>query len=192
MDEHGCWFDHHGLYDTNIHVPLILRCPGRMPSGRRVKGFVRLKDLAPSVLDFLGLGDLARSNRMEGESFIPMALGSSVKRGLCRELYLTESSWMRKRGIRTREWKLIVSLEPDFHGKPMVELYNLRDDPGEMVNLAGEMPEVVSRLRRKLERWVVRRLRETGKPDPMETQGITLRKVGGMKTAVPKDQKLEE
>ena len=47
------------------------------------------------------------------------------------EIYITECTWMRKHGWRTPEWKLIEALEPDFHFKPPVELYNLIEDPEE-------------------------------------------------------------
>ena len=29
--EHECWFDHHGLYENTLPVPLIMRLPGRLP-----------------------------------------------------------------------------------------------------------------------------------------------------------------
>ena len=52
------------------------------------------------------------------------------------EFYITECTWMRKHGWRTPQWKLIIALEPDFHFKPKVELYNLVEDPHEDHNLA--------------------------------------------------------
>ena len=82
---------------------------------------------------------------------------------------------MRKHGWRTPEWKLIVALEPDIYGKPEVELYHLPSDPGEQVNLAGARPETVARLREALEAHVARRLRETGRPNPLVAQADALR-----------------
>jgi arylsulfatase A-like enzyme len=188
--EHGCWFDHHGLYETNIHIPLILRCPGRLPAGRVVRGFVRQQDLAPTILDLLGIGDLASREQMDGLSLLPL-LGGRGRRGACRELYLTESTWMRKRGVRTGRWKLIEALEPDIHDKPPLELYDLANDPGETRNLAEEMRDQAAALRRKLHRYSRKRQRETGNPDPTETSEITLRKIGALPAAVPADLKGE-
>jgi arylsulfatase A-like enzyme len=177
MDEHEMWFDHHGLYDTNLHVPLILRLPEATARGKRVRGMVRLLDVTPTILDAVGLGEESRALGMQGQSLLPLARGRS-RRGSCDTLYLTECTWMRKRGLRTREWKLITALEPDIHDRPPVELYHLPTDPGEQRNLGLDRPEVVEELCAKLHRWVARRKRETGNPDPLDRQEITLRQIG--------------
>jgi hypothetical protein len=77
---------------------------------------------------------------------------------------------MRKHGWRTPEWKLIVALEPDFHFKPPVELYNLIEDPGENHNLAEQHPDIVKTLRGRMEAFIRRRQKETGIRNPMLTQ----------------------
>jgi tetratricopeptide (TPR) repeat protein len=48
------------VYDTTLTVPLIFRCPGRVPAGRRVAAQVRLVDIAPTILALLGLPALRR------------------------------------------------------------------------------------------------------------------------------------
>ena len=78
---------------------------------------------------------------------------------------------MRKHGWRTPQWKLIVALEPDFHFKPPVELYNLVEDPGENNNLAESQPEVVALLKARMEAWIAKREAETGLPNPIHHQG---------------------
>jgi arylsulfatase A-like enzyme len=76
---------------------------------------------------------------------------------------------MRKHGWRTPEWKLIHALEPDFHYKPEVELYNLKDDPGEDHNVAEKNPKVVRLLESRMLAHVARREKETGRRDPIYT-----------------------
>src|SRR5437588_10533810 len=44
LDDHGCWFDHHGLYDTNLRVPLLVRLPDRGHAGRIVRPMVSMTD----------------------------------------------------------------------------------------------------------------------------------------------------
>ena len=166
--EHECWFDHHGMYDNTLHVPLIIRYPPKLPQGRRVGGYNQHKDLVPTILD---LADLPAPSdaTIEGRSLLPMVRGEVPSHE--SELYITECTWMRKHGWRTPEWKLIVALEPDFHFKPPVELYNLVQDPGENRNLAEQEPEVVAFLTSRMERWIDRRERETGLPNPIHHQG---------------------
>ena len=76
---------------------------------------------------------------------------------------------MRKHGWRTPEWKLIHALEPDFHGKPEVELYNLVKDPEEIVNLAETEPDVVKLLEARMQAHIKKRTAETGRENPMYT-----------------------
>lgn len=93
---------------------------------------------------------------------------------------------MKKRGLRTHEWKLIVPLEtPDLHGHSEIELYHLSSDPGELRNIAPERPEVVARLRGQMDAWIAERLAVTGLPDPLPLQPIPLRRVGKMSDSLP-------
>ena len=123
--DHDCFFDHHGLYDPTLHVPLIIRYPGRIPAGQRVAGYNRHQDLMPTILELAGIDS---GIAFDGESLMPMVRGEVASHA--SEFYITECTWMRKHGWRTPEWKLIEALEPDFHFKPPVELYNLAEDPG--------------------------------------------------------------
>lgn len=180
--DHGCYFDHHGLYEPTLHVPLILRFPDGRGAGRRIRGFVLHQDLAPSLLELIGQGKLARREKMNGKSWVPLLKGERATNH--HEFYLTECTWMRKRGWRTAEWKLIDALEPDFHNKPPVELYNLVEDPEENNNLAEKEPQVVQWLKDRMLRWVDKRLQQTGLPDPIMQYELGLnRRIGSIAVA---------
>jgi arylsulfatase A-like enzyme len=165
--DHDCYFDHHGMYDQTIHVPLILRYPRRIPAGLRLAGYGRHPDLVPTLLDLAEIRP--EELTFDGRSLMPMVRGEEASH--TSELYITECTWMRKHGWRTPEWKLMLALEPDFHFKPAVELYNLVEDPGESHNLAEICPEVVAALRGRMERWIAQRELETGQKDPIFHQG---------------------
>ena len=164
--DHECWFDHHGLYDVTLHVPLIIRYPGRIPAGGRVSGYNQHKDLVPTIMD---LAEIDAGIDFDGDSL--MSLVDGTVSSFDSEFYITECTWMRKHGWRTPQWKLMVALEPDFHFKPPVELYNLVEDPEENNNLADELPDVVNLLKRRMNGWIRKRVKETGKRNPMLTQG---------------------
>ncbi len=164
--DHECWFDHHGLYDPTLHVPLILRYPTKIPAGVRVSGYNQHNDLVPTILE---LAEIGTEVEFDGKSMIPMINGAVASYD--SEIYITECTWMRKHGWRTSEWKLIRALEPDFHFKPMVELYNLVADPHENDNLAETNPDIVATLETRMQRWIEKRERETDMENPMMTQG---------------------
>jgi arylsulfatase A-like enzyme len=164
--DHECWFDHHGLYDVTLHVPLIIRYPAKIPAGLRVSGYNQQKDLVPTLLELAGIKTNIKFN---GRSLMKLVRGEVPS--FESEFYITECTWMRKHGWRTPEWKLIIALEPDFHFKPPVELYNLITDPHEDHNLAEECPDIVAALRGRMEAFIAKREKETGITNPMYTQG---------------------
>ena len=171
--DHGCYFDHHGTYDNVLHVPLIIRYPAKVPAGLRLTGYNRQQDLVPTLLDLAGIDPqglaFPAGGSFDGKSLMPMIHGQVASYD--SEFYITECTWMRKHGWRTPEWKLIVALEPDFHFKPPVELYNLVTDPGENTNLVEAYPDVVEYLKGRMEAWLARRERESGLPNPIYHQG---------------------
>ena len=164
--DHECWFDHHGMYDNTLHVPMIIRYPGHIPAENRVPGYCLHKDLMPTLLE---LTDIETDIAFDGRSMMDLVWEEAAS--FDSSFYITECTWMRKHGWRTPEWKLHVALEPDFHFKPPVELYNLVEDPEELVNLADEKPGVVACLKAEMDAHIARREKETGLPDPIHTQG---------------------
>jgi arylsulfatase A-like enzyme len=122
--------------------------------------------LVPTLLELAGIES---EIPFDGKSLMRLVDGSVASYD--SEFYITECTWMRKHGWRTPEWKLIVALEPDFHFKPEVELYNLVADPGENDNVAEAEPDVVAMLRARMEAWIAKREAETGLPNPIHHQG---------------------
>ena len=166
--DHECWFDHHGIYDVTLHVPLIIRYPSAIPAGKSIAGYNQHKDLVPTILELAGIKK-PRGTTFDGQSLMPMIRGEVASHE--SEFYISECTWMRKHGWRTPQWKLIVALEPDFHFKPPVELYNLVEDPNENRNLAEEHPDVVRTLKKRMRAWITLREEQTGKKNPMLSQG---------------------
>ncbi|MCX8052545.1 MAG: sulfatase-like hydrolase/transferase [Armatimonadetes bacterium] len=162
--DHECWFDHHGLYDCTIHIPLFFYMPGTVPAGRRFRDYVHMKDIMPTILDIL---DIETDIAFDGRSLVPLFEGKPREQE--PEYYLTEATWMRKHGWRTPEGKYIHALEPDIHHKPEVELYNLLKDPEENHNVAEENSEVVEMLEKRMQNWIAKRERETGRTNPIYT-----------------------
>ena len=157
LDEHGCWFDHHGLYETNVRVPLLLRFP---TGGGRAHAAAagQRPGCGPHPAGRPGPSQLAPACAMTGRDLAPLLAGQGAEGAVppLEGVYLTECTWMRKRGWRTPEWKLIRALEPDIYRLPLIELFHLPSDPGEQANLAPTHPDIVRKLEGAMDAWVER------------------------------------
>jgi arylsulfatase A-like enzyme len=171
LTEHRIYFDHYGLYDCTLHVPLILRWPGKLPAGTTMQGTLELTDVAPTLLEAAGL---PIPSGMDGHSIWPSltAKGPEVRRDRVISL---ECTWQAKWSVRTDQYKLIVARQPDFLGNPMLELYDLAADPGEEQNIAETRPELAASLTEEFEGWLNDRMRTLGKTqDPVREHGLSM------------------
>ncbi|MGQ9628210.1 MAG: sulfatase family protein, partial [Anaerolineae bacterium] len=156
LGEHGIYFDHHGLYDVTIRVPLILRYPPALPRGLQIKGFVQHVDLMPTMLELLGI---EAPDSLDGRSLLP-----AISRGVADHrplVYVEEANTQRKVALRTERYKYICAPSEKeafcrycgkIHGG-VEELYDLARDPGETENLAETEPEVRRMLAEQLAKW---------------------------------------
>jgi arylsulfatase A-like enzyme len=180
--DHDCWFDHHGVYEPCLVVPQIFYWPGKVKAGVRSKAYTLHEDLIPTILDVCGLKKFAKGVKFDGISTVPYF--TNTEDSPRSEFYISECTWMRKQGWRTPIWKFWEALEPDFHGKPPVELYNLIEDPEELVNLADKEPQVVETLRARMNAWIKKRCRQVKKGNPILLHELGLEKrIGSIETA---------
>jgi arylsulfatase A-like enzyme len=174
LTEHDIYFEHHGLYDCTVRVPFIARWTnGGLTGGRRVPTWLQASDLAPTLLNAAGAKVPAA---MEGKNALPHLL--HVSRFTLHEVIISEEcTWQAKWSIRRGSHKLIVARGPDLHHMPPRELYDVQNDPHELVNLYDERRDVADALEAELEAWIQQQLRKTGHTtDPLIAQGITLGK----------------
>lgn len=138
------WALDHGrtLFDEVVHVPLILQVPGGGGAGRVVPALVELVDVAPTVLDYVGLPAPAV---FAGRSLRPLIDGTGEAKDA---VYLEGPDAM---AVRTERWKLIVDRETRAE-----TLYDLAADPGEQQPLKpaerpGEAAALSARLSQHLD-----------------------------------------
>ena len=130
--EHGR-FRHNSLHKEILHIPLIMHIPGAVQgSGRRIKGFVSLTDLFPTLLELDGA---PVPDYMEGKSLLPVVKG--IRRTTSKTFFASDQG---QRAVIDGKWKLIV-LE---NGEK--ELYNTFKDFEETEDLSNKHPKIVRKL----------------------------------------------
>ncbi len=168
LGEHHFYFDHHEVYETTIRVPLIVRYPKMAPKDQSIKALVQSTlCIMPTVLNLFGI---QVPECLEGKNLIKIA--NEEEKGW-DYIYVNQGLWTAKRAVRTEEWKLIKTLDNSFWEGPVTELYNMRTDPEETINLADEKNEIVDQLELNMQRWLRKIIGK--KIDPLElivSQGL--------------------
>ncbi len=145
LGEHGEGTHGFFIYDSTVLVPLLFHFPGRIVTGES-RAPARLTDVAPTILDLLGLPPLREA---DGVSLAPMLAGKKQEIPAAYvETYQpwTSYGWSPLHAVRHEEWKFIAAPRP--------ELYRLDADPGEHRNLFGtavEKERELQVLRRRIE-----------------------------------------
>lgn len=126
LGEHGEKKHGYFIYNSTLHVPLLIKVPGVAP--RVIKDDVSLVDVMPTVLQALRI---PIPPTVQGRSLLSAMRGSSgaAASNLYSETYLPllHFRWSQLRGLEWRGLKYIEAPQP--------ELYDTRADPGETSNL---------------------------------------------------------
>ena len=152
LGEHG--EETHGLflYDSTLHVPLILKTPLKMAGAAHhptvIDAQVRTSDILPTLLSVIGVAAPAELN---GESLLPLIEENPnaqipSNRTLFGETdYPLRWGWASLRALRTDNAKLIEAPRP--------ELYNLQADPKELKNLYAPDAANLQAMQTEMARW---------------------------------------
>jgi len=135
-DTHGIF-----LYDTTIHVPLIIKLPKHRNGSREVAAQVRTTDILPTVLD---LGGGSTPAQLDGKSLTPYFSGSDTENRTAfgETDYPLRFGWAPLRSVRESGLKFIEAPRP--------ELYDLRSDTHELNNHYTPWDQTVQSMREEL------------------------------------------
>ncbi|MBI5282283.1 MAG: sulfatase-like hydrolase/transferase [Candidatus Solibacter usitatus] len=154
LGRHGLWSKGHAsnpinMYEEAMQVPMIWQWPGRVPVHAVRPELVSFYDFVPSICEATGVKPPAGRN-LCGRSYLPLATNRPLpKKEPWRELVFGQFryAWM----ARDNYFKLVVRNE----GEGPNELYDLKKDPREQVNLYEHPGFVTVRdgLARRLAEW---------------------------------------
>ena len=162
VGEHGFFGHQYNLYDTLLHVPLVIH-GGPFTGGDRRSELVQLLDLPDTLLDAARIADDELTGQSRGRSLHPgggtepreavfaeyAAPQPSIERLEARFGDLPDRVYdydRRLRAVRTTEYKYVAG-DDGFE-----RLHHLPTDPGELTNVAADRPAVAADLARRLDR----------------------------------------
>lgn len=144
--DHGEMLGDHGIYEKSIayepslHIPLIVAGPG-ICGGSLSNAMIELIDINPTICELAGLPEQAD---IDARSFAPVLYGQKTEHRSDIVASLIKFSC-----IRTERYKYIKNTND------IDELYDLDNDPDELINIAGEYPDICKKLKsRMIERYM--------------------------------------
>lgn len=143
------WMLHRLLYQEDIRIPLVIRDPGRA-KGKVIKELVRNIDIFPTILEILGI---EWNLKIDGKSLVGLLDGvrEEPRFGYAEALNTLDTHSPQKLPEKQKDllfsiieskWKLIYHKNIPKNS----ELYDLKSDPNELVNLIKNFPEEFHRL----------------------------------------------
>ena len=140
----------HMVYEGGIRVPSLLVWPGMATPGKKVETRMCSYDYLPTIVDLAGLDFKPKKNYpVDGISLKPALNGKEMVRDTT-----IFSAWMRLvddtygRTLVGERYKLVI---PEETGES--ELYDLKNDPGEKVNIIAGNPGIAKVMLKELHNW---------------------------------------
>ncbi|MCF8413099.1 MAG: sulfatase, partial [Melioribacteraceae bacterium] len=143
------------LYEGGIRVPLIISWPGKVKAGTETDALVNTYDFFPTFLEIADIKN--KPADLDGISLVPFISG---KEKIDRNTLYWNYPHYHGNGegpcsvIREGDYKLIEWYERSLTDKSNpVELFNLKEDISETVDLSKQLPEKTKKLWNKLKKW---------------------------------------
>ncbi|MEM6777517.1 MAG: arylsulfatase [Planctomycetota bacterium] len=142
-----------------IRSPLLIQWPRRIDADASSNVMCAHIDILPTVLDACGI-EADPSLRLDGRSFLPLLTEEAETWDPRVLVFQSHRGNVPVRyhhfALHESPWKLVHPSgfgAEQLSGPPELELYHLASDPLQQIDLAGEYPEVVQRLRQSYDDW---------------------------------------
>ncbi|MDD3429497.1 MAG: sulfatase [Oscillospiraceae bacterium] len=165
LGELGSYCEHGEADYITTHIPMIIKWPGGA-KGKVSRGLHYNVDLLPTLVDLLGGVPEFTCNPVVGKTnpvvYDGLSYADCVRQGQDggRDyLVVSQCAHVCQRSVRFEDWIYIRTYHDGYHLIEEEELFNVKDDPHELHNMAKEKPELCWRGAWMLERWVAENMR---------------------------------
>jgi len=134
-------------WEGGTRVPFLARWPGRIPAGAVSTDLARTLDILPTIAGIAGI-PLPAGRVIDGQDIRAFLEGKGPSPD---EWFFYYNSGGRLEGVRDRRWKLHLTFPEK--AEPAAALFDLSVDPSERWDVAAEHPDVVSRLRDRMQQF---------------------------------------
>lgn len=160
LGEMGSYCEHGEADYTTTHIPLIIKWPGCAKNAVS-KGFHYNVDLLPTLMDMIGDIPPFTCNRVVGKinpvKYDGISFADCIRHGLDGgrdHLVVSQCAHVCQRSVRFGDYIYIRTYHDGYHMIEDEELFNVKEDPHEINNLAEKQPELCWHGAWYLERWV--------------------------------------
>jgi len=157
MTEKDIYFCHAGLYNSVIHVPMIMALPGKIPEGVQVHSLTSLVDIFPTALDILGYPHDGKG--IHGKSLVPAFSNPGYE---AHEFIICEAVNGVIGGLYMDGYKYIKPYTKDWAVRE-AHLFEPFGDYEEAVDLKDEEEEIARQMERFLDGWLIEAKRKAFK-----------------------------
>ncbi|KAA9036148.1 arylsulfatase [Ginsengibacter hankyongi] len=159
------------IWDGGHRIPFIVRWPGKIQAGSVCNKLVSLTDFMATSANILGKR-LPQNVAEDSYSFLPYLLNKTKKSIRPAIVYhsiegyfsIQEGDWKLEFCPGSGGWESPSNKEAFKEGLPLVQLYNMKSDISEKLNVALQHPDIVKRLTSLMEQYIDKGRSTPGKP----------------------------
>ena len=171
LGEHGELAHGYFIYDYAVHVPLIISTPDQKFQGKRVSLEVSTVDIFPTVMELAGL----KGRAAQGRSLVQMMAGRKEKEipAYCESMSPSlHYGWSPLLGLRTSQFKFIDAPRP--------ELYDLKNDPDEYVDVQNKFPQAGLNFKKDLDSLLEKISQGAPEPQAADLDAETVQRLAAL------------
>jgi arylsulfatase len=135
--EHGYMSHLSGVYDELVHIPLVMRLPGRPRLTGDVTALTQTVDLLPTILELVQA--VFPRAQVQGRSLLPLLAGQP-QAGRTYIFAADEKGWLSYL-VRSQRWSLLL-----YRGGKLRALYDLQYDPAQRHNVLAAHPKAAAKM----------------------------------------------